>query len=475
MNQAAPHSVEAEQGVLGSMLISPRETVMKCVEKIGEEYFYVPAHRTIYNVLVDLWKNRRAIDLITVTQALRDRNLLESVGGAASVTSLFTFVPTAANVEYYLDTVCEKHARRKIITAATESIRRAREEPADVEKTLAFAQQEIQAIKCHGRNGAAKAEQSWTDALDSAVVTSSELQALELIPRKKLLGDWFCEGDCGFLFAFRGVGKTWLTLAIAQALSTGGKLGDWQAHAPVKVLYVDGEMPADLMRDRSKGLNASNANLEFLNHDILFERTGKVLNITNPEVQQALTAHCVNTDSKVLILDNLSTLASGMKENDADSWELVSNWFLELRRRKIAAIIVHHAGRSGEMRGTTKREDSVFWTIALDDRKKDAADKRGARFVSRFTKPSRNTQDEIPAYEWHFVTDDATGEVSICHKQKQTLEMFRQCIEEGVTENSQLAEELKVSPGTISKWAKKGIDDGWLRKKGRGYELIEEP
>jgi RecA-family ATPase len=215
-----------------------------------------------------------------------------------------------------------------------------------------------------------EAEVSWTDALNAAVVTSSELHDLELIPRKNLLGDWFCEGDLGFIFAFRGVGKTWLALAIAQALSTGGKLGDWQALAPVKVLYVDGEMPPDLMRARCEGLRASNANLEFLNHEILFGRTGKTLNITSREVQQAITGRCVNTLAKILILDNLSTIASGMKENEADSWELVNNWLLDLRRRKIAVVIVHHAGRSGEMRGTSKREDNVFWIIALDDAKK---------------------------------------------------------------------------------------------------------
>jgi hypothetical protein len=55
IHRTPPHSVDAEQGVLGSMLISPRETIAECVEKINEEYFYVPAHRTIYNVLVDLW------------------------------------------------------------------------------------------------------------------------------------------------------------------------------------------------------------------------------------------------------------------------------------------------------------------------------------------------------------------------------------------------------------------------------------
>src|SRR6266403_6205254 len=62
IHRAPPHSVEAEQGVLGSMLISPRDAIAECVEKINEEYFYVPAHQTIYNVLVDLWNAGEAID-----------------------------------------------------------------------------------------------------------------------------------------------------------------------------------------------------------------------------------------------------------------------------------------------------------------------------------------------------------------------------------------------------------------------------
>ena len=214
-------------------------------------------------------------------------------------------------------------------------------------------------------NAGEQADCSWTDALNRSVITSRELHDLTLIPRKKLLGDWFCEGDLGFIFAFRGVGKTWLALAIAQSLSTGGKLGDWQAGGPVKVLYLDGEMPPDLMRGRCEGLQASNGNLYLLNHEILFERAGRVMNIANPEVQQAITAHCVASGVNVLILDNLSTLASGVRENEADSWEQVNYWLLDLRRRKIAVVIVHHAGRSGEMRGTSKREDNVFWIIRI--------------------------------------------------------------------------------------------------------------
>src|SRR5216110_3945557 len=146
IHRTPPHSVEAEQGVLGSMLISPRDAIGECVEKINEEYFYVPAHQTIYNVLVDLWNAGQAIDLITFTQVLRDRSLLESVGGAAFVTSLFTFVPTAANVGYYIDIVRDKYILREIIAAATESVRRAYEEQDEVNDLLDEVEQRIFAV-----------------------------------------------------------------------------------------------------------------------------------------------------------------------------------------------------------------------------------------------------------------------------------------------------------------------------------------
>ena len=128
IGRTLPHSIEAEQGVLGSMLISPREAIGECVEKIGEEYFYIPAHQIIYSILVELWNVGQGIDLITFTQVLRDRNVLDAVGGAGAVTNLFLFVPTAANLTYYLEIVRDKFILREIIAASTESVRRSFEE-----------------------------------------------------------------------------------------------------------------------------------------------------------------------------------------------------------------------------------------------------------------------------------------------------------------------------------------------------------
>src|SRR5881628_904437 len=143
VGRTLPHSVEAEQGVLGSMLISPREIIAEAVEKINEEYFYIPAHQTVYTVLVELWNAGAGIDLITFTQTLRDRNILEAVGGAAFVTNLYTFVPTAANVTYYLEIVREKYILRQIIAACTESVRRSFEEQDEVHNLLDEVEQKI--------------------------------------------------------------------------------------------------------------------------------------------------------------------------------------------------------------------------------------------------------------------------------------------------------------------------------------------
>lgn len=172
IHRTLPHSVEAEQGVLGSMLISPRDIIAECVEKINEEYFYIPAHQTVYSVLVELWNAGQAIDLITFTQVLRDRNLLDAVGGAAAVTGLFTFVPTAANVSYYLEIVRDKFILRQIIAACTESVRRSYEDQDEVDNLLDEVEAKILAV---GDDRFKGQMQSMQDQVMAAIETIEKL------------------------------------------------------------------------------------------------------------------------------------------------------------------------------------------------------------------------------------------------------------------------------------------------------------
>jgi len=123
-------------GVLSSILLSPKDTLTTAIEKgVDEQHFHHPAHGTIYAVLEDLWKKNNPIDLITVTQTLSDRNLLEQIGGPAVLANLQTFLPTATNAEYYIDIMREKHLLRRMIAVCTASAARCYEEQGDV-KTL---------------------------------------------------------------------------------------------------------------------------------------------------------------------------------------------------------------------------------------------------------------------------------------------------------------------------------------------------
>ncbi len=308
------------------------------------------------------------------------------------------------------------------------------------------------------------------DAIRMAARDTSGIESLGLPPRNPILGDWFKEGDCGFIFAPRGLGKTWLSLAIATAVANGRQLGPWQAHGIWPVCYVDGEMAVDGMLERMHGMEAG-PNLSILNHEALFHLAGRVLNIAEEETQQALLALCLEGGFRALILDNLSCLASGMAENDADAWEKVSNWLLTMRRHKVAIIFVHHAGRNGEMRGTSKREDPAFWVLRLDavDGEKEGAD-RQARFTSRFTKERNSGKSQAPI-EWTFQTGP-DGLTRIGHKEADKLAIFRQWIESGLNTASDIATEMGVSKGTVSKWAKAAQQAGWLASDGRRYTLV---
>lgn len=133
-------------GVLGSILISPNEVAGECVERISEAHLHIPAHRTIYALLVELWNGRQPIDFITLTQILKDRGQLEQVGGAAFVTGLFTYVPTAANVGYYLDIVRDKAVLRQIIQTCTECAARSYDDQDQVQALLDEVEQKVFAI-----------------------------------------------------------------------------------------------------------------------------------------------------------------------------------------------------------------------------------------------------------------------------------------------------------------------------------------
>ncbi|HWB59507.1 MAG TPA: replicative DNA helicase [Chthoniobacteraceae bacterium] len=144
IHRLLPQSPDAEMGLLGSILLMPREVVGECVEGgIQEGHFHIPAHAVIYNAVLDLWNTNQPIDIITLTQILRDRNKLDEAGGVALVSSLMTFVPTAANASYYMEIMQEKHTLRSIIRTCTEYAARSYDEQENVPMLLDEVEQKI--------------------------------------------------------------------------------------------------------------------------------------------------------------------------------------------------------------------------------------------------------------------------------------------------------------------------------------------
>jgi len=146
LDRLPPHSIEAEQGVLGCALLSPNECMGECIEKlkdIGPDVFYDLRHQTIYEMLAAMYDQRQGIDVITLQQKLKDKGLLEQIGGILYLSQLQDAVPSAANLSYYLDIVREKFLLRKMIAVCTEATSKVYEFEGEVDALLDEVERDV--------------------------------------------------------------------------------------------------------------------------------------------------------------------------------------------------------------------------------------------------------------------------------------------------------------------------------------------
>ena len=137
-----PQNLEAEQAVLGAMLID-KEAIAKASEILTSSDFYREAHRVIFNAMLELYNKNEAVDMVTVTEILKRDNKLEDIGGLAYITSLANVVLTAANVKYHADIVAEKSVLRQLVRVSTEIAAMGYEANEDVGTLLDTAESRI--------------------------------------------------------------------------------------------------------------------------------------------------------------------------------------------------------------------------------------------------------------------------------------------------------------------------------------------
>jgi putative DNA primase/helicase len=206
---------------------------------------------------------------------------------------------------------------------------------------------------------------------------------MQFPPREVLLAPWLVSSSINMLTAYRGTGKTWAALSIATAVASAGQFLTFQAPAPKQVLYIDGEMPAIQLQERLRYIvemmPAFNPdNLAIISPDIQSRPLPDLSTLAGQ-----IEFNCWTDKADLIVVDNLSSLARTGVENDAESWTAIARWALRMRREGRAVLFIHHAGKSGQQRGTSKREDLLDTSILLT-RPEDA--EPGACFTWEWSK-----------------------------------------------------------------------------------------
>jgi putative DNA primase/helicase len=205
-----------------------------------------------------------------------------------------------------------------------------------------------------------------------------DLIAMEIAQREMLLDPILPAKGLMMIHARRGGSKTFLALAMGLAVAAGASVLRWSAPRARRVLYLDGEMT---LIDLQKRLTALKAGLGVdVRNDhfrLLAADHTEIPNLASGPGQQMLDPLLDGVE--LMIIDNISTLCWSGSDNDAASWSAMQEWILRLRRQGTAVLLVHHSGKSGEQRGTSRREDVLDTVIGLR-RPVDYRPQDGARF-----------------------------------------------------------------------------------------------
>jgi len=268
-------------------------------------------------------------------------------------------------------------------------------------------------------------------------------------------GDLITSSMTGMLYGPRGAGKTYAVLGLAAAMATGLPFLGLAPSRPRKVVILDGEMGSVLMKRRLRELRnslgaSSLGNLLLLTPDMY---TRPLPSLSTKAGQDAIDA-LLPEDTDVIIIDNISSWNIGGTE-DADGWGSWGEWLLRHKNRGRTVILVHHAGKRGQQRGTSRREDALDFVIALrpevDPQHVDALcfsmvwEK--LRAVGKQSAPALRVTRVEPtegAPKWRYKVLASQDE-----RVAQALALRR----EGLS-TRKIGERMKVDASTVSRWLK---------------------
>jgi putative DNA primase/helicase len=285
----------------------------------------------------------------------------------------------------------------------------------------------------------------------------ADFLAMEIQPRSMLLEPWLPAQGLAMLHAYRGTGKTHVALGIAVAVASGSKFLKWFAPEPQGVLLLDGEMPAIALQERlaviiSNADKEPSAPLRIITPDL--QEFG-MPNLAAHDGQQEIDLHLEGIS--LVIVDNISTLCRGGRENESDSWLPVQEWALRLRARGISVLFIHHSGKDGKQRGTSRREDVLDTVIGLR-RPADYSPDAGASFEVHFEKARGCHGEDVRPFEARL----QDGQWLMKDLEDSTTEKVAAMLNEGC-ERRDIADALGIHKSSVSRHESKARKLGLLR------------
>lgn len=288
-----------------------------------------------------------------------------------------------------------------------------------------------------------------------------EFLSLDFPPRENILSPWLPMQGIAMVYAPRGVGKTFFALNQAVAIASGGGFLGWTAPQPRGVLYLDGEMPAVVMQERLSAIIVSaekepTAPLKIVTPDL---QPYGMPNLATAEGQEAVEP--LLDGIELVIVDNISTLCRAGRENESESWLPVQEWALMLRSRGVSTEFIHHAGKGGNQRGTSRREDVLDTVISLRH-PTDYNAQEGARFEIHFEKARGIHGEDVKPFEAQLVTGPDGRQVWTVKDLEDSLtERVARLIGEGIPQ-VEIAEALGVSKAAVTRHKQKAQAQGLL-------------
>lgn len=456
-----PKATTAENAVIGALIQFP-ECRQDVFSIISPSDFYTQKNQSVVKAINAIG----AGELPDLFSELQKSGVINGNGDAEEMQSYLLRIieqtATAAGVSRSAAKVREAALRREMVALSNEIQARAVDWKSDLSESLAIDATKITAL-IESEKAVAQGRPE-RKGLDVCVVDYKDLVSMD-IPERETIYPWLPLGGLVMVYGPRGIGKTYFVNSLSTSTVSGIPFMKWgppkQAHG---VLVIDGEMALSDVRERLTKLLIKKPEkpLQIISSEKVFAETEQDINLVQEKQRQdILNLLDKNREIRVVVVDNISCLFSGLRESSKDDWEQVTPWLLALRRRGVSAILVHHAGKGGDQRGTSGREDLLDAVIRLD--RVVGAEDNGARFIVRFTKCRGAYGETVSPFE-AALNLDSPDLWTWKPIEDSTYDRMLNLAKDGITSVTEMAEELGVSKGLISRLKSRGIKNGDLKK-----------